>query len=115
MNEARAAGVDVSFATDNVADGFYPMGGYDLIDTFDKAALLAHLRAPATWLDSITSLPARAMQLPWQGLIVNDCPADLVLFEATTLPELLSPRGKALQARRVIRNGQFLENSDETD
>ena len=115
VNEARVAGVDVSFATDNVADGFYPMGGYDLIDTFDKAALLAHLRAPATWLDTISSLPARAMHLPWQGLIVNDCPADLVLFEATTLPDLLSPRGKALQARRVIRDGQFLENSNEAN
>ncbi len=115
VNEARAAGVDVSFATDNVADGFYPMGGYDLIDTFDKAALLAHLRAPASWLDSITTQPARAMHLPWQGLIVNDCPADFVLFEAISLARLLSPSGKARAARRVIHHGVFWEEPDAND
>ena len=108
LKEAVAHGVSASIATDNVADGFYPYGSYDLLDTYALGVQAAHLSPADAWLASITTAPAAAMALPWDGKIAVGCPADLVLLPATTAYELVSPAGRTLHTRRVMRHGQWL-------
>lgn len=102
VREAQAAGVSVSLATDNVQDGFYPYGSYDLIETFGLGVQVAHLAPAMDWLQAITVAPARALGLAWDGRIAPGCPADLVLLAAAAEHELLTPAGRR---RTVIRAG----------
>ena len=108
LKEAFSQGLVACIATDNVADGFFPYGSYDLLDTFALGVQAAHLAPPDAWLTSITTAPARTMGLPWDGLIAPGCPADLVWLPATTAHEIISPAGRALHSRRVMRNGQWI-------
>ncbi len=105
LKEAAAHGVNTCIATDNVADGFYPYGSYDLMESFSLGVQMAHLSPAGQWLRTITTGPARALGLPWDGKIVEGCPADLVLLAARNDYELLTPAGRQ---RTVIRNGQPL-------
>lgn len=106
LKEAQATGVNACIATDNVADAFYPYGSYDLLATYALGVQAAHLSPPDAWLHSITTSPARAMGLPWDGKIAVGCPADLVLLAATNRYELVTPAG---QQRQVMRAGVFLQ------
>jgi cytosine deaminase len=105
VREAQAAGIGVSLATDNVQDGFYPYGSYDLIETFGLGVQVAHLAPALDWLQAITLAPARALGLAWDGRIAPGCPADLVLLAARAEHELLTPPGRS---RTVIRAGRAL-------
>jgi cytosine deaminase len=105
VREAAAAGIRPCLASDNVADAFYPYGSYDLVETFALGVQLAHLAPALDWVDTITTSPARAMGLAWDGRIGAGCPADLVLLDARTEFELLMPAGRR---RTVIRQGQPL-------
>ena len=105
LTEAGQCGVAVSIATDNVADGFYPYGSYDLLDNFALGVLVGHLSPAERWLHSVCTHPARAMGLPWDGRIAPGCPADLLVLAARSRFELLSARGRR---RQVIRNGRVL-------
>jgi cytosine/creatinine deaminase len=103
LREAADAGIRGCIATDNVADGFYPYGSYDLLETFSLGVQLAHLAPAIGWVDAITTNPARAMGLAWDGRIAPGCPADLVLLAARGEYELLTPAGRR---RTVIRRGE---------
>jgi len=105
LTEADRCGVAVSIATDNVADGFYPYGSYDLLDNFALGVQVGHLRPAERWLHSVCTNPARAMGLPWDGRIAPGCPADLIVLAARSRFELLTARGRR---RQVIRNGSVL-------
>ncbi|MCJ0761661.1 amidohydrolase family protein [Variovorax terrae] len=105
LREAAEHGLRPSIATDNVADGFYPYGSYDLLETFQLGVQVAHLAPAMDWLDSITASPARALGLAWDGRLREGCPADLVLLAARNEYELLTPAGRR---RTVIRHGQTL-------
>lgn len=109
LREARGAGVPTSVATDNVADGFYPYGSYDLLETFGLGVQVAHLAPALDWLDTITTHPARAMRLAWDGRIAPGCPADLVQLAARSEYELLTPAGRQ---RTVFRGGRALTFED---
>jgi cytosine deaminase len=101
--EARAAGVPVCIALDNVQDAFYPYGAYDLIDAWRLAVLNAHLD-PGSWLDAITATPARALGLTPSRVEVG-APADFIVIEAASPAELVSrPRA----ARTIYREGHPL-------
>jgi cytosine/creatinine deaminase len=102
LREAREAGVNVCIATDNVADAFYPYGSYDLIETFGLGVQVAHLPDPADWLGTITTAPARAMSLEWDGAFRVGGPADFIVLQARTGFELVTPLGRG---RRVYRRG----------
>ena len=108
LKEAQALGVSASIATDNVADVFYPYGSYDLLDSFGLGVQAAHLATAQHWLDSITTRPALAMGLAWDGRLQAGCPADLVLLDAANEYELLSPLGRQ---RTVVRAGQVLAST----
>jgi cytosine/creatinine deaminase len=99
LREARAAGVSVSLATDNVADGFYPYGSYNLLTAWALGVQAGHLSQPLDWLSSITSAPARAMGLAWDGLIREGCSAhDLLLVQACDARDLMN----ASHVRRLL-------------
>ena len=102
MQEARAAGMDVLVALDEVRSARYPFGGYDLLDAWRLAVLNAHLD-PAGWLDSITTLPAK-----WLGLrppaLTPGAPADFLHIEVPDAAGLISrPRA----ARSLWRAGRM--------
>ena len=105
VKEARAAGVDVMLASDNVADVFYPYGDYDPIDVFRLGVFQAHLD-PHSWLDAITDIPAR-----WCGAKVDGiepgAAADFVHFQATDLRDLVS---RPDAQRQVWRVGKPIES-----
>lgn len=105
LKEAVAQGINASIATDNVADGFYPYGSYDLLETYALGVQAAHLSPADAWLTTITTASAAAMGLSWDGKIAVGCPADFVLLAARTPYELITPTGRQ---RRVMRAGQFL-------
>lgn len=101
MHEARAAGVAVCLAADNVRDPFYPMGTYDPLHVLRTAALAAHL-APGDWLDALTTTPARAMGLPQPRLAEGE-PASLLLLPGADWDEALAdPRARP----QIFRSGQ---------
>jgi len=103
-------GLRPSLATDNVQDAFYPYGSYDLVETFGLGVQMAHLAPAGDWLEAITTHPAAALGLAWDGRIAPGCPADLVVLAATDDYELLDARGRQ---RRVIRAGRVLEKEEE--
>jgi cytosine deaminase len=105
VREAAVAGLRPCIASDNVADAFYPYGSYDLLESYVLGVQMAHLAPALDWVDSITTSPARAMGLGWDGAIAPGCPADLVRLDATCDVELPTPAGRR---RTVIRGGQPL-------
>ena len=102
LKEAASLGVPVCMATDNVADGFYPYGCYDLLESFALGVQLAHLSPADAWLGSVTTAPARAMGLDWDGMIAAGCPADIIVLDACSPYQLISPNGRR---RSVLRSG----------
>lgn len=105
LMEARRGGVNVSLSNDNVADPFYPYGSYDLMETWALGVQLAHLAPVEDWLDTITTAPAHAMKLAWNGQLAPGCPADLILLKAQDGLDLMNPAGRK---RRVCRNGVWI-------
>jgi cytosine/creatinine deaminase len=91
LREAADAGVSVSLATDNVADGFYPYGSYSPLEAWKLGVQMGHLTQPLDWLKSITTAPAAAMHLPWDGRIRVGCKAaDLLLVQAGDARDLMN-------------------------
>ncbi len=91
LREAADAGVSVSLATDNVADGFYPYGSYNPLEAWKLGVQIGHLSEPLDWLASITTAPSKAMNLPWDGLIREGCSVhDLLLVHAGDTRDLMN-------------------------
>ncbi|HYP71189.1 MAG TPA: amidohydrolase family protein [Variovorax sp.] len=110
LREAAAAGLKPLLATDNVQDAFYPYGSYDLLETFGLGVQMAHLAPADAWLDAITTSPAAALGLEWDGRIAPGAPADLVVLSARDEYELLDAQGRT---RTVIRAGRVLDQDKE--
>ncbi|MDN2564601.1 amidohydrolase family protein [Aquibium sp. A9E412] len=105
LHEARAAGVDILIASDNVQDGFYPYGSYDPLEAYRAVVLSGHLD-PTRWLAGITGAAAA-----WCGVslaVAAGRSADFIWFDATDMDDLIShPRA----ARRVWRRGRPLTDT----
>jgi cytosine deaminase len=99
--ELAAAGVPLAIATDNVRDCFYPYGDYDLLRSFETGLIALQLGDAARWLEAVTTVPARAMALAWDGALRPGAPADLLLFPGGTEADLASRDAE----RIVLRNG----------
>lgn len=102
----QQAGVAVAVAGDNVQDPWYPGGDYDPLDLM-RLALPALQLAPWTrqGLMPFSSVPARLMNLAWDGVVRVGAPADLVVVAASSWSELLARTPQ----RRVLRAGRWLE------
>jgi cytosine deaminase len=109
VHEFRTAGVPVSFASDNCRDPFYAYGDYDMMEVYREAVRIAQLDHPfGNWTASVTATPAASCGFADRGRIVVGAPADLVLFRARSMTELLA---RPQSDRIVLRNGSPLDAS----
>ncbi len=99
LHEARAAGMQVVFGADNVADPFYPFGSFDALETLRLACTAAHLD-PAEWLGAITTNATAAMGLPLPR-IARSAPANFLLLQGRDWNDAL----RRAPVRRIFRNG----------
>lgn len=105
IKEARAAGLNVLLASDNVRDAFYPYGDYDPLAILRLAATVSHI-LPHEWISSITSQPAKLCHSKIVVPIEAGQPANMIWHDAPTLNQLISHP----QSRRIVlRNGKPLE------
>lgn len=104
IKELKAAGVSVTIASDNTRDPFYAYGDLDMLEVWREGTRIAHLDHPfGDWPRSVTSLPAKAIGLPTDGLLRAGDPADLVILPARSLSELMA---RPALGRIVIRDGR---------
>ena len=104
VHEFHAAGVPVSFASDNCRDPFYAYGDYDMMEVYREAVRIAQLDHPfGTWGASVTATPAASCGFPDRGRIVAGAPADLTLFRARSMTELLA---RPQSDRVILRRGK---------
>ncbi len=107
LHELRAAGVPVSVASDNCRDPFYAYGDHDVMEVFREAARIAHLDHPfGDWPRAVTATPAEVAGFGPARIAVG-APADLVLFRARNLWDLLARPG----ARTVLRGGVEIDRT----
>ncbi len=91
VHEMRNRGIPVALASDNVRDGYHAYGDLDLPQLFREAVRMMHLDHPFEgWAAAVTATPAALMGLNHQGRLAVGQPADFMVFEARTWPELLS-------------------------
>lgn len=109
VHELRNAGVRVSVASDNCRDPFYAYGDHDMLEVFREATRILHLDHPfGDWPAAASRRPAEALGLLHRGRIAPGMPADLVLFSARFMTELLS---RPQSDRIVLRAGRRLTAS----
>jgi cytosine deaminase len=106
VHEFAAAGVPVSFASDNCRDPFYAYGDYDMMEVYREALRIAQLDHPfGDWAASVAATPAAACGFAERGRIAVGQPADLVLFRGRSMTELLS---RPQSDRVILRGGKVL-------
>jgi cytosine deaminase len=106
VHELRAAGVAVSFASDNCRDPFYAYGDYDMVEVHREAVRIAQLDHPfGAWAGSVSTVPAASLGLAGVGRIAIGAVADLLLFRARGMTELLA---RPQSDRVVLRAGHVL-------
>jgi cytosine/creatinine deaminase len=107
VHEFRAAGVPVSFASDNCRDPFYAYGDHDMMEVYREAVRIAHLDHPyGTWTASVTATPAASCGFSESSRIAIGVRADLVLFRARSMTELLA---RPQSDRVILRKGKPLD------
>jgi cytosine deaminase len=106
VHEFVAASVPVSFASDNCRDPFYPYGDYDMMEVYREAVRIAQLDHPfGAWTASVTKTPAESCGFRDRGRITVGTPADLILFPARSMTELLA---RPQSDRVILRGGKRL-------
>lgn len=106
VHEFRAAGVPVSFASDNCRDPFYAYGDYDMMEVYREAVRIAQLDHPfGGWAASVAGTPAASCGFTGRGRIAVGQLADLVLFRGRSMNELLA---RPQAGRVVLRAGRVL-------
>jgi cytosine deaminase len=107
VHEFHAAGVPVSFASDNCRDPFYAYGDNDMMEVYREALRIAHLDHPfGGWTASVAATPAASCGFADHGRIAVGASADLVLFRARSMTELLS---RPQSDRAILRAGRVLD------
>jgi cytosine deaminase len=108
LHELAAAGVPVCCASDNTRDPFYAYGDLDALEVYREATRIAHLDHPmGHWPRIVTETPARIMGVA-SALLAEGSAADLVLFRARSLTELLA---RPQADRLVLRAGRPIDTT----
>jgi cytosine deaminase len=105
IQQLQAAGVRVAMGSDNVQDPWYPGGDFDPVELLRLAPLVSHqLPWRRRGLAPFTTEASRLLDLPWDGVLREGAPADLLVLGASSWGDLLArpPR------RRVLRAGRWL-------
>ena len=101
-HELKAAGVAVSLGSDNCRDPFYAYGDYDMVEVHREGVRILQLDHPhGDWAGAVSAVPARSIGLSEPGRIAVGRPADLILFRARGMTELLAR--PQFRPRRVAR------------
>jgi cytosine deaminase len=109
LHELSAREIPVAIASDNCRDPFFAFGDHDMLEVYTQAVRIAHLDKPyGQWPRSVTTIPAGLMGLRSSGFIARGSPADLVLFRARTMSELLS---RPQSDRVVLRAGRLIDTA----
>ncbi len=117
VQELAAGGVPVCASSDNCRDPFFMFGDHDMLETWREFVRIAHLDlAPSQWAASVTRRPADIMGLGSLGRIEPSARADLVLFRARTVSELLArPQSDRVVLRRGRVSPAMLPDHSELD
>lgn len=113
IREFLEAGVNISYASDNIRDPFRPIGNGDMLEEGLLTAQVAQM-VTKTDLETIFKMgtvnPAKALLLEDYGLEVGK-QADLIIFDATNVAEALTD-----QATRnyVIKKGRIVAKNTRT-
>ncbi len=106
VQEARARGIPVCFASDNTRDPFYAYGDLDMLEVLREAVRIGHLdHGRQDWAQSVTCCPAAVCGFD-QALLEPGAPADLVIFRARSWTELLA---RPQADRIVLRAGRAID------
>jgi len=111
LRELHEGGVRVAVGTDNIRDPFDPFGNADVIQNAFLAAIACHLGGVDDFwsmLDFHTSAAATIMRLPDYG-IAPGCYADLAVFEARSLDDLLDGD---TSRRWVVKRGRVVAETE---
>jgi cytosine deaminase len=107
LRELKAAGVPVIIASDNTRDPFYAYGDLDMLEVLREGTRILHLDCPpGDGLMAVTATPAALMGMDGLGRLQAGASADLVLFRARSLTELLA---RPQADRAVIRSGMIVD------
>jgi cytosine deaminase len=108
LPELRQFEVAVALASDNCRDAFFAYGDHDMVEVFNQSVRIGQLDRPiGDWPQAVTRTPAQIMGLD-VGLIGEGRPADLVVFKARNLSELLA---RPQSDRIVIRQGTAIDTT----
>jgi cytosine/creatinine deaminase len=108
LPELRQFEVAVALASDNCRDAFFAYGDHDMVEVFTQAVRIGQLDRPiGDWPQAVTRTPAQIMGLDG-GLIGVGRSADLVVFKARSLSELLARPGGD---RAVLRQGNPIDTT----
>ena len=109
IKQLQRAGVTVAIGGDNVQDPWFPGGNFDPISLISFALPLTQL-APWTRLGlaPFTTAAANVMGLAWDGMLRVGGPADFLVLEGVSWPEVLA----SLTTRKVLVNGIWLDETD---
>ncbi|MBV8534759.1 MAG: amidohydrolase family protein, partial [Alphaproteobacteria bacterium] len=109
LHEMAAHGIQVALGQDDVRNGFHAYGDHNMLEVFATAVRVAHLDQPfGNWPRVATMNPARIMGLDDHGVIAVGKPANLVLYKARTMSELIS---RPQTDRVVLRSGRPIETT----
>jgi cytosine/creatinine deaminase len=109
LHEMDAHGIPIAVGHDDCRNAFHGFGDQDMFEVFAMAVRIAHLDRPyGRWPQAATRTPARIMNLSRHGTIAVGQPADLVLFKARSMSELMS---RPQSDRVVLRRGRAIDTS----
>lgn len=109
LQEMSARGIPVMVASDNARDPFHAYGDLDLVETYREATRIAHLDHPfSDWPRIVTSAPAELMGFDNLGLLAPGRRADMLVFRARSLNEMLA---RPQSDRLVLRAGRAIDRT----
>ncbi|MEO0359837.1 MAG: cytosine deaminase [Pseudomonadota bacterium] len=108
VHEAKARGINVSFASDNTRDPFYAYGDMDMLEVMREATRIGHLdHSGDDWPLAFTANPAKACGFEPPSLAPG-APADLMIFRARSWTELFA---RPQSDRVVLRDGRAIDRT----
>jgi cytosine deaminase len=107
LHELHSRGLGVAAASDNVRDGFYAYGDFDMREVWLTTVRLGHLDLrPDLSLDMVTRLPADFMECPEKGRFAPGLKLEGTLFDCRSFSEIWS---RSQIGRSLVRGNQLIQ------
>ncbi|MGV1950648.1 cytosine deaminase [Agrobacterium vitis] len=106
VKELRAAGIRVAVAGDNCRDPFFAYGDHDMVDTWRQSVRILHLDHPYDDAVALATTQPAAMTGFSAGTIGAGRPADLMIFEAWSMDQVIA---RPQTDRVIVRAGRVSE------